>query len=124
MGDPQTRHHILEMIGRIIRSEMTVMCSDKTGSVLRSQSMQDLKNFKWKKLISELEKSAPVFLQLLRSCTQTRKPRENRDSVIGMCAAIVLKNRFAKMSLLQKILSLVLYAGHCGKQVSQSACLL
>ena len=30
---------------------------------------------------------------------------------------ILLKFRFAKMSLVQKIVSLILYAGHAGKQV-------
>jgi len=34
-----------------------------------------------------------------------------------MCAALMLKHRFTEMSLVQKIISLVLYAGHSDKQV-------
>ena len=118
LAGPTTRLHVLSEIGRILRAEMTAMCSDKTASLLRTHSIQDLSHFQWKNVIQELEKSAPVFLHFLRQCTQTRTPRQNRDGVIGVCAAIILKNRFAKMNLLQKIVSLLLYAGHCGKRVS------
>ena len=41
-------------------------------------------------------------------------------TVIGTCVAILLKHRNPKLSLLQKIISLVLYAGHASKQVHKS----
>ena len=118
LADPTTRLHVLKELGRILRAEMTAMCSDKTASLLRTHTVQDLSHFKWKNVLDELERSAPVFLHFLRQCTQTKTPRQNRDGIIGVCAAIILKNRFAKMNLLQKNVSLLLYAGHCGKQVS------
>ena len=51
------------------------------------------------------------------SNSHTRKPRTNRNAVIGMCSAILLKFRNSKMSMVQKMLSLILYAGNSGKQV-------
>ena len=62
LAGPTTRLHLLSEIGRILRAEMTAMCSDKTASLLRTHSIQDLSHFQWKNVIQELEKSAPVFL--------------------------------------------------------------
>ena len=93
------------------------MCSDRTNSVLNSQEKEDLGIFSWDKLLDELEVNAPVFLSILHMCTQTKKPRINQDAVVGICTAILLKYRFPKMSLDQKILSIILYAGQSGKLV-------
>ena len=42
---------------------------------------------------------------------------DDTTSIIGVCAVILLKQRH-KMSMFQKIVSIVLYAGHTSKQVS------
>ena len=118
LDDPRTRGHILKKIGKLVYKELRALCSDNTASVLRSPSTQQaLATFEWATLISELDKHAPVFLHILRSCTITKKPRDNCDAVIGMCAAILLKHRFSEMSLVQRIISMILYAGHSGKHV-------
>ena len=94
------------------------MCSRaNTNSILCNQSSDALNTFTWGKLHDELAERAPLLLTLLEMCTHTRKPRINRQAVIGLCAVILLKFRFSKMSLVQKIVSLILYAGHAGKQV-------
>ena len=117
MREPATRVYVLKGIGREVRNELKAMCSDCTNSILRSQSLTDLYGFAWDTLIAELSANAPVFLEILRAITFTRRPRQSRNAVIGVCAAVLLKYRFAKMSLVQKILSLLLYAGHSGKKV-------
>ena len=58
-----------------------------------------------------------MLLSILLDATRTRVPRANLHIVIGTCVAILLKHRNPKASLLQKIVSLVLYAGHASKQV-------
>lgn len=120
LKEHSTKRYPLKRIGMLVRNELVVLCSDSTNSILRQQSVSELKEFNWKKLLSELENKAPIFLTILCECTHTRRPRSNRDDVMGMCAAILLKHRFPKMSLVQKIMSLVLYGGHSGKQVSCS----
>ena len=87
-------------------------------SHLISQEKTYLSMFSWDKLLGELEENAPILLAILRECTQTKVPRPNQMSVIGMCAAIVLKYRYSKMSLVQKIISIILHGGHRGKLVS------
>ena len=113
LKDPCTRKYLLKHIG----NELISMCSESTNSILRCQSITDLIEFTWDKLLSELAVNAPVFLTMLCACTHPRKPRQNRDAVLGICSAILLKHRFHKMCLMQEVLSLILYAGHSAKQI-------
>ena len=115
--DPGIRSIILNKIGRHLEKEMKKMCSKKVTSMLRSSSPEALKTFKWADLITELNKHAPVLVSILHACTQTRTFKSNRAATIGFCAAVLLKYRVPEMSLVQKLISLIMRAGHCGKQV-------
>lgn len=117
MKDPSTRQVLVKLFGKQVRKEVRSMASE---SFLSSQSKDDLKEFQWDRLHAELSLKAPVLLSILLDATKTRVPRPNSHIVIGTCAAILLKHRNAKLSLLQKIISLVLYAGHASKQVHKS----
>ena len=93
------------------------MVSDHTSSVLRNQNTESMENFTWDPLLDELQVHAPYLFQLLSSFTQTKSERENQMAIIGVCASILLKHRYSKMSLVQKVISLLLYTGHASKQV-------
>ena len=56
-------------------------------------------------------------MSILEGCTETKVTRVNRKAVMGMCVVLLLKHRFMKMCLVQKIISLILYAGQANKQV-------
>ena len=122
LRDPIAKQYLIKRIGGIIRKELVLMCSDKTNSILGSQLVCDLKEFTWDKLFEELSFNAPILLSILRDCTQTRRPRTNRSAVIGMCFAILLKYRYLKVNLIQKIISMILYAGDSTKQVIYYIC--
>ena len=93
MNDPVTKVYVMKRIGVLLKRELAVMCSDKVDSFLRSQSATTLE-FEWDTLIAELAVHAPTLLSLLLSCTSTRRPRQNRDAVVGMCCALLLKVRY------------------------------
>lgn len=114
MKDPCTRQVLVKLFGKEVHKEIRLMASE---SFLCSQSKDDLKEFKWDRLHAELSHKAPVLLSILLDATKTRVPRPNSHIVVGTCVAILLKHRNPKMSLLQRIISLVLYAGHTSKQV-------
>ena len=84
------------------------------NSILRSNNIE---SFTWEKLLDELKHNAPTFLGFLQTCVHTSTLRSNSEAVVGICAAIILKHRYNRMNLVQKILSLILHAGHAGKQV-------
>ena len=112
--DPCIKKHTIQKISITINRELKKLCSKPVRSILQQSSFE---NFHWADLITELEEHAPVFSAILKACTQTKHERCNRLGLMGICAAIVLKFRYHRMSLVQKIISTVLHAGHSGKQV-------
>ncbi len=118
MKDKSVKKYILKLVGQEIFKEVKCMASDKVNSILQSTNANDLKCFSWNSLLTELTQFAPLMSSVLVSATKTRAPRSNTKAVIGMCAAIILKHRNPRMNIVQKINSLILYAGHSSKQVS------
>ena len=104
-------------MNQIIKGEVRAMCSLKNKSILYGESEEDLKLFTWDKLMTELESCAPNLKSILFACTETKALKRNRLATVGMCIAILLKFRFSRINLIQKINSLILYAGHSGKMV-------
>ena len=95
------------------------MCSDATDSILKSAKKADLSTFSWEILWKEMSTHAPTFSSILTECTKTRANKHNRQAIMGICAAILLKHRFSQMSLVKKILSIILFNGCASKSVSQ-----
>ena len=71
----------------------------------------------WKQVEREMAMRCPLLLRILTAATRTRSERANRTTTIVMCFAVIVKHRNPNVNLLQKIISLILYAGHCSKQV-------
>lgn len=117
LKNPCTREHILKALGKELAKKIKVMASDRAKSILQSQNPEHLKQFTWDMLLHELSTYAPLLKSLLFSVARTRVAQSNTDAVVGMCAAILINHRNSEMSLIQKINSLILYAGHTSKQV-------
>lgn len=111
---PTIAKFVVKQLSTTIRREMGMMAS---GSILQSQNIKNIKNFSWDLILEEMKVYAPMLLQLLTGLTTTKSLRLNQKATIGTCAAILMKHRNAKMSLVQKIISMILYAGHASKQV-------
>ena len=94
------------------------MASDNAGSIMRSQSIEDMKGFTWKKALDDVALHAPTLLYVLESLTETKTERSNREAVIVVCSSLLFKHRYQYMSIVQKIVSLILYTGHSSKKVS------
>lgn len=115
--DPVARKHMVNKIGQVLRLEIKAMCSDRVSSILQSMNSDNLKTFRWDLVLSELKLHAPMLMDILFSCTKTKFPRKNQTGIVCFVASILFKFRYARMDAVQKVLSLILYAGHCGKQV-------
>ena len=114
--DERIKTYTINKVAMTLRDELK-MCSHSVKSVLRNSSPMD---FQWGDLLNELDIHAPTLMSILNYATQTRHERQNRNGVKGISAAILLKFRFDKMSVVQKLVSCILYAGHSGKQVSKA----
>lgn len=108
----------MNKVAGMIRDEVRKMCSNDVNSILQRTSA--VSSFQWVDLLNELESHAPTLMTILNSATITRGYRCNRSGVIGMCAALLLKFRYNRMNVVQKLISTILHAGHAGKQVSNN----
>ena len=54
LKDPANMNYLLRCIEMLLRRELALICSDETNSILRIQSMSDLRSFTWNSLLSEL----------------------------------------------------------------------
>ena len=122
------RQRVLSIIARDIQNEMTALCSKNFNSILRQSSFEAIQNFSWKSLSKELQQVAPTLYRVLSGCTNvTRRIRSSpknkkeghmNETVLGVCASILLRHRNVHMNAVQHIVSLILNAGHSGKQVA------
>jgi len=111
-----TRKYLNASMSRILHKEIRKLCSTAAKCVLNPEhSNCSLQDFTWDRLLEDIAANAPMLLAFLQACTRTRKPRTNRKATIGMCITILLKFRFNKMCLVQKMIAVILYAGHSGK---------
>ena len=97
-----------------------IMEISSSQNALVYQSKNSLNGFEWDKHLIIFSTSAPVLLRLLKSATIIRGIRNNLLAVIGMCITLLLKHRNPMINLIQRMMSFILYAGHCSKQVSST----
>jgi hypothetical protein len=107
----------MQTLCRSLKKEVKQMLRLSTNSMLLHSASNNLECFSWEKFEKELQMNTPKLYDVMMALTSTRSSRSNRSAVMCMCAAIIFKFRYAKMSLIHKLISCVLYAGHTSKQV-------
>ena len=116
LSDRLIKKYIVKGLGVSLRHEIAWLCSD--NSTCTKKDPNTLKEFSWKGMVNEAKKLAPTLTELLVSCTKTRKPRKNQNAIIGLLFAVMCKHRRPALSLIQQVVSLILYSGHASKRVS------
>lgn len=113
-----TRKAIIKKICGMLRQEVSAICSDNYSTVMRDKNSEALIEFDFAKIIEEMELKTPTLLYLLQNCLKANTPRGNEKAVLAIIASMIFKHRRSSCSLLQRIISLILYAGHTAKQVN------
>ena len=119
------RECIVRELGKLIRKDMKKICSKKVSSMLRKSTAEAMKSFAWADFTKELEDTSPIFYRILKECVDRKRRKVSKrktntiddTTVIGMCAALLLRHRNANMNLVQRIISVLLYSGHAPKKV-------
>lgn len=109
-----TSERILEQVCKIIK-EMKGICSDEHDSILRD-TYERVKHFKLSRFFDELVQKMPFLIKLLVSLVGGSDDSK-RIILVSVIASMLLKNRFSKMGLLQRVISILLYGNGCSKQV-------
>ena len=117
MKIPERQSYIVKCVGKVLHFELCTLCSDEYFDFLSGKDVNQFISFKWTNVMDEIKRHMPVLYQLLRKCMETPSERENTDKLIGVIISILAKHRRPQSSLFQKIVSLLLYSGHCSKKV-------
>ena len=123
LEDPDIRQEVVTALGDMVEKELRQkqLCSKKVNSIQRTTSAETIKQFNWSSIITEARVHAPILLQLLSTLSakksRKKKPDKSHNSVIGVLLCVLCKHRNPSMMLFQRVLSLILYAGHSAKQV-------
>ena len=108
LQDHRVKSHITKALGVTLRKEIAALCP----------SVANLTDWRWVNVLELVKLKAPTLLSLLQSCTKTRRDRKNQDAIVGVLVLTMCKHRRPSASVLQRLVSLVLYAGHASKIVS------
>ncbi len=106
-----------------ISDECNRLCQTSCTSLFRAIPVTSLANIKWVEFIAELGSKAPILLQsifFLVSVNDTRNTTKvGAVHFPGICAtvAVLLKERCREMCGVQSLVSVLMYACHCEKQV-------
>ena len=107
-----------------INKECSKLCRKKKPvSLYRKIPVRMLSEFKWSDMITELEQTAPLLLQIFR-CIVAHNDKRNKSKVgighypgICMAMSLLLKERCREICGLQSVVSLFMYSNQCNKQV-------
>ena len=106
-----TSQHVVTSLSQQIRKEMNEICSADHHSILR-ESYEAVKRFSWESIWLEYQAKVPTLLALLTGLL----PKAEKK-FITFVVSLLLKRR-KHMSLVQRVVSLVLYGNAAKKQVS------
>ena len=111
MNLQEAKPHIIAQVAKFIRVEMKNICSVAHNSILRGQHDQ-IKLFNWESILTEFEQNVPTLILLLRYLM----PKAN-GKFLSFIVAIILKKRCKHMSLVQRVISVMLYGNATQKEV-------
>ena len=98
-----------------VKKEVITIASRKYGDSLLRLGQMKLSQFSWKPIVKELQHDAPVLFSILS--TVLCKNGKMKLADIGFTASVLLKNYCTHLALPQAVISVILYSGHCSKQV-------
>ena len=107
-----------------LESECSKLCQNSTPpSLFCKVPVSEIEEFQWDRFIQELKEKAPLLLQILSSITSRNDHRNKlktggaHNPGICMAAAVILRERNQKMTGVQSLISMILFASHVDKQV-------
>ena len=93
----------------------------KKKSLLKCTSLEDLRKFKWSKLMKEWVKEAPTIYKVLKAIEMPpqffKRKMQSLRPIIGTAGAMLLKARNAQMFTVQYLVGLSLLLGRTRKKV-------
>ena len=113
MKSAATSDKVIREVARVIK-EMKDLASIDNDSILRD-TVEAVKHFSWETITSELQKKVPSLMRLLQCLV--KKPRDSKPFIASL-ACQLLKDGHPQLGLLQRAVSVLLYANGTSKSES------
>ena len=119
----EVREELLQHFLRLINGECMMLCRKSSPSKFRHIPVDQFDDFEWKEFMDELESNSPLLLKVLSTVAIRSDPRykntpkSEKYPGIVTAAAVLLKQRNREMCGIPSLISLLMYSGHCEKQV-------
>lgn len=110
---PATSDKVLREVAWVIKKEMKNLASIDSDSILRD-SVEAVKHFSWETITSELQNKVPTLMKFLQYLV--KKPRESKPFIASLACQLV-KDGHPQLGLLQRAVSVLLYANGTSKNV-------
>ena len=108
---PQTPAYLLQRLVSQIRKEVSAICSLNHNSILRGEH-KTLKIFSWTRIWRELYENVPTLVKLFQGLF----PKAGRKFICFLIS-VILKKSCMQMSLIQRVISFLLYANGTNREV-------
>lgn len=119
--NPTLRDATLQEVINVVRRECDHMCKvTPSPSMLRSSTIDSMKEIQWKSMLDDMKARAPVLLSILSAAASRRLGGTTKappPGIIAMAAAVLLKSRSNNICKVQAMIGALLYAGHASKRV-------
>lgn len=118
------REEVFNYFVDVVNSECSLLCQKEPSSNFRNIPVNKISNFKWEDLVEELKAKSPLLWKILTAAAIRADPRCSHKPMsahypgIINAAAVLLKERNREMCGLQSVVSLLMCACHCEKQVT------
>jgi len=104
------------VLAKKICNELQWICSDNASSILKNKGDNALLKFDWQQIFDEAKQHTPIFFDLLLNLFGMHN-KQQAIIAIGTIFSIVCHMKRDTMNQYQRLISVILYAGHCSKQV-------
>ena len=101
---------VVKKAGVMLQNELKELC--KSHSCFCAKDASVLEEFQWSNIATELKAKAPTLSVLFDNAITIE-----RDITVILCSAILVKSHNERANIVQRLISLLLYASHAPKQV-------
>ena len=116
MANPLFRINILKAMQRLIHREIKAVCSKNSMFSMSLKSFLD--SVSLEQFLTTVKAQAPVLSSVLSAALAMGRRRDAPPLPLFACLSVILVKYSQRMSLLQRFVAVLMYAGHAGKQVS------
>ena len=119
LKNPTMRKNVMTKVGNLLQKEMMKACSAQNKSLFKDKSVSAIEQFHWSNASNELKRVAPSLFALLNTCIP-EKSTIDREIGVVVCAGILLRYCSERNNVIQRLFSVLMFASHSPKQVSNT----